>query len=65
MNIRQDEPVYLSGKILKSNEILSNFSRYLSIVRFAEPAGNPTFSYVFNDTDFHRYLNLFNSVTCE
>ncbi len=65
MNIRQDEPVYLSGKILKSNEILGNFSKYLSIVRFAEPAGNPTFSYVFNDTDLHRYLNLFNSVNCE
>ena len=65
MNISQDEPVYLCGKILKNNEILSNFSRYLSVVRFAEPAGNPTFSYVFNDTDLHRYLNLFNSVNCE
>jgi len=65
MNIHQDEPVYLSGKILKNNEILSNFSRYLSSVKFAEPDTNPTFSYVFNDTDLHRYLNLFNSVNCE
>jgi hypothetical protein len=65
MNIRQDEPVYISGKILKSNEILTNFSKYLSMIKFAEPTGNPTFSYVFHDTDLHRYLNLFNSVICE
>lgn len=65
MNIGQDEPVFLSGKILKNKEILNNFSRYQSTIKYSEPADIHTYSYVFSDTDLHRFLNLFNSVHCE
>jgi hypothetical protein len=38
---------------------------YIRHLKFSEPTGNFTFSYVFNDVVLHRYLNLFTLVNCE
>lgn len=65
MNIRQEETIYFSGRIIKEKEILNSFSNYLSTVRFAVPEDNYTFSYVFNETELHKYLNIFSAVNCE
>jgi hypothetical protein len=65
MNIRQDEIIYFSGRITREREILSSFSNYLSTIRFAMPKGNYTFSYVFNETELHRFLTIFSAVNCE
>lgn len=65
MNIRQNEPVYLSGKMMNDQEVLHGMSNYLSNLRFALPQGNYTFSYVLNETELHKYLVLFSAVNCE
>jgi len=65
MNIRQEETIYFSGRTLKKKEILSSFSNYLSAIRFAVPEGNYTFSYVFNETELHKFLTIFSAVNCE
>ncbi len=65
LDVKQEETVYLSGLTEKYDDLFSGFSIYIRNVKFAEPSGNFTFSYVFNDTDLHRFLNLFNVVTCE
>jgi hypothetical protein len=63
--INQEETIYFSGLTEKYDDLSSNISLYVRNIKFAEPSGNFTFSYVFNDTDLHRYLNLFSVVNCE
>ena len=65
LDIKQEETIHLSGLTEKYDDLSSNLSLYIRNVKFAEPAGNFTFSYVFNDTALHRFLNLFSAVNCE
>ncbi len=65
MNISQEEIIYFSGRSVSSKAIISGFSDFMTNLRFAEPSGNFTFSYVFNDTDLYRFLNLFIVTGCE
>lgn len=65
LGIKQEETIHLSGNTEKYDDLSSNFSIYIRNVRFSEPAGNFTFSYVFNETALHRYINLFSITNCE
>jgi hypothetical protein len=65
LGFTQEETIYFSGLTEKYDDLSSNFSIYVRNIKFAEPSGNSTFSYVFNDTDLHRFLNLFSIVNCE
>ncbi|HEX7493682.1 MAG TPA: DUF3822 family protein [Bacteroidales bacterium] len=65
LDIKQEETIYLSGLTEKYDDLSSTFSLYIRHIKFAEPSGNFTFSYVFNDTELHRFLNLFCVVNCE
>jgi hypothetical protein len=65
LEIKQEETIHFSGLTEKYDDISSNFSIYIRNIKFAEPVGNFTFSYVFNDTDLHKFLNLFSAVNCE
>jgi hypothetical protein len=65
MNIRQEETICFSGKTVNQKDILNSFSNYLSKIKFAVPEGNYTFSYVFNETELHKFLNIFSVVNCE
>ncbi len=65
LGIPQEETIHLSGLTEKYDDLSSNLSLYIRNIKFAEPAGNFTFSYVFNDTDLHRFLNLFSAINCE
>jgi len=65
LEIRQEETIYFSGLTEKYDDISSNFSMYVRNIKFAGPVGNFTFSYVFNDTELHKFLNLFTIVNCE
>jgi hypothetical protein len=65
LDIKQEETIFFSGMTELYDDLTSNFAIYVRHIKFAEPAGNFTFSYVFNDTDLHRFLNLFSAVNCE
>lgn len=65
LDIRQEGTIFFSGLTEKYDDISSNFSMYVRHIKFAEPTGSFTFSYVFNDTDLHKFLNLFTIVDCE
>jgi hypothetical protein len=65
LDIKQEETIYFSGITEKYDDLSSNFSLYIRHIKFAEPSGNFTFSYVFNDTELHRFINLFTVVNCE
>src|ERR1035437_768799 len=65
LDIKQEETIYFSGITEKYDDLSSSFSLYIRNIRFAEPSGDFTFSYVFNDTELHRFMNLFNVVNCE
>jgi hypothetical protein len=64
LEIKQEETIYFSGLTEKYDDLSSSFSLYIRNIKFAEPGGNFTFSYVFNDTELHRFINLFNVVNC-
>jgi hypothetical protein len=64
-DIKQEETVYFSGLTEKYDDLSSSFSLYIRNIKFSEPSGNFTFSYVFNDTELHRFINLFTVVNCE
>lgn len=63
--IKQDETIYFSGLTERYDDLSSSLSLYVRNIRFAEPSGNFTFSYVFNDTELHRFINLFTLANCE
>jgi hypothetical protein len=65
LEIKQEETIYFSGLTEKYDDLSSGFSLYVRHIKFSEPAGNFTFSYVFNDTELHRFINLFNVLNCE
>lgn len=65
LNLKQEETITLSGQTERYDDLSSNLSLYIRDVRFAELSGSFTFSYVFNETAFHRYINLFSAVSCE
>jgi hypothetical protein len=65
LDIKQEETIHFSGLTEKYDDLSSGFSLYVRNIKFAEPSGNFTFSYVFNDMDLHRYINLFTLVNCE
>lgn len=65
LEIKQEETIHLSGYTEKYDDLSSAFSIYVRNLKFSDPSGNFTFSYVFNDTILHRFLNLFTAVNCE
>jgi hypothetical protein len=65
LDIKQEETLYFSGLTEKYDDLSSSFSLYIRNIKFAEPSGNFTFSYVFNDMELHRFINLFNALNCE
>lgn len=65
LDIKQEETIFLSGLTERYDDLSSDFSLYIRSIKFSEPAGNFTFSYVFNETELHRFLNLFTIVNCE
>jgi len=64
LDIKQEETIFLSGLTEKYDDLSSTFSLYIRNLKFAEPSGNFTFSYVFNDAELHRFINLFTVVNC-
>jgi hypothetical protein len=64
LDLKQDETIWFSGQTEKQNELSNVFSAYVRNVKFAEPSGNFTFSYVFDETNLHSYINLFNAINC-
>ena len=65
LGINQEETVHLSGLTERYDDLSSGLSQYIRSVKFAELSGNFTFSYVFNDTELHRFINLFTLPNCE
>lgn len=65
LEIKQDETIWLSGLTEKYDDLTSAFAMYVRHLKFSEPTGNFTFSYVFSDVVRHRYLNLFTLANCE
>ncbi|MEI6048753.1 MAG: DUF3822 family protein [Bacteroidota bacterium] len=65
LDINQEETIYFSGLTEKYDDLSSDFSIYVRNIKFAGPSGNFSFSYVFNDTELHRFINLFSAVNCE
>lgn len=65
LEIKQEVTIFLSGHTEIYDDLYTNLSVYIKDIRFAEPSGNFTFSYVFNDLDLHKYLNLITAVNCE
>ena len=65
LDIKQEETIYFSGLTEKYDDLSSTFSLYIRNIKFAEPSGNFTFSYVFNDMELHRFINLFTALNCE
>jgi hypothetical protein len=65
LDIKQEETIYFSGLTEKYDDLSSSFSLYIRNIKFAEPSGNFTFSYVFNDTELHVLLIFLMLVNCE
>lgn len=64
LDIKQEETLHISGLAEKNKDLASGITAYIRGLKFAEPWGNFNFSYVFNDIELHRYLNLFSVFNC-
>ena len=65
LGLSQDENLFFSGRISRYDDIVYGLSDYLRNIKFAHPSGNFTLSYVFNETEVHKFLNLFIASSCE
>jgi hypothetical protein len=64
LEIRQEETIWLSGETRRNDSINAEISPYIQTIRFSQPLGNFTFSYVFEDIGLHKFLNLFSVFNC-
>lgn len=64
MDISHSEHLHFSGLTSRHDDLWSGFSMYLKNLEFVNPSGNFTFSYVFNEVELHRYINLFSVASC-
>ena len=62
--INQETTIHLSGLVEKYDDLTSSFSIYIKQLKLSQPSGNFSFSYVFNESVLHRYINLFNLPNC-
>jgi len=62
--INRETAIHLSGLMERYDDLTSAFSTYIRRLKFSQPSGNFTFSYVFNESVLHRYINLFNLPNC-
>ncbi|MGB4292265.1 MAG: DUF3822 family protein [Bacteroidales bacterium] len=65
LGIQGDTTVNLSGVTERYDDLNSTMSLYIKNINFVVPAGNFSFSHVFNDIPLHRFINLFSIVSCE
>lgn len=65
MDINNQQTLHFSGMTGKYDDIYSNFAMYIRNLKFTGPGGNYTYSYVFNDIELHRFINLFTIAGCE
>jgi hypothetical protein len=64
LSIRNDDTIWFSGMTERYGDLSSSMTQYIRNIKFAEPSGTYTFSYVFNDAELHRFLNLFTLANC-
>lgn len=64
LDLKNEETIYLSGLATKHDELSDSLLSYIRNVIYAAPAGNFTFSYVFNEIELHRYINLLTLINC-
>ena len=62
--INQETTIHLSGLAEKYDDLTSAFYAYIRRLKLSQPSGNFSFSYVFNESVLHRYINLFNLPNC-
>jgi len=62
--INNDHKVYLSGMISRFDDLYNNLLRYIKTLKFANPEGDFSMSYIFDEMATHQYCNLFNIVNC-
>lgn len=65
MGIKREENIWFSGFTSGHDELSTQLREYLQNIKFMIPSGNFSFSYIFNDLELHRYLNLFSITRCE
>lgn len=64
LGIKGDEPVWVSGNIEINDDLHISLSKYVKTIKFAEPSGSFSLSYIFDTIGIHRYINLFNIASC-
>ena len=64
LEINRETTIHLSGLVEKYGDLTSVFSEYIRELKFGQPSGNFSFSYVFNERVLHRYINIFNLPNC-
>jgi hypothetical protein len=65
LDLGHEETLYISGLTKPGDDFSLLLTSYLRNVKYSLPTNKCSFSYVFNETRLHRYINLFSSVTCE
>ena len=65
MGIGQEGTIHLSGLTEKDDNLHSNIALYIRNIKYTGPSGKFSFSYVFNEIDLHRFINLLSVTNCE
>ncbi len=59
-----ETPLYLTGEISKQSEVYEMLKSYIRKIGFDKRDDHFTYSYTFNETEHHRFNNLFNLKLC-
>ncbi len=57
-------PLFLAGEISRKSTVYDLLKSYIGKIRLEKQSEHFTYSYTFNETDHHRFLNLFNLKLC-
>jgi len=65
MGINREETIWLSGLTHQHDDLHLKLMQYIRNIKYPIPSGNFSFSYIFNEVELHRYINLFSVTNCE
>lgn len=64
LGLSRETVLNITGQAQKYDELSSAFSMYIRNISYSSPAASFSYSYVFNDIELHRYINLFGIFNC-
>jgi len=64
LGVGTNEILHLTGQISRFDDLYGSLKKYVKNIKFEDPKGSFSMSYIFDEIETHHYCNLFNIINC-